>query len=167
VPADTRKLYYRLQNRTPFHPLRVGNAGDDSVDQDRVGAASGINNAVARVAGVLAIALLGIVMVKAFGARLNHSLACFSLSPAILHDLQTNEIKLAGLQVPAELNPATKIAVKKSIGEAFVFGFRIVMLICAALSLASAAVAGLMIPKKRVGPQERNVGAVGDDAVGA
>ena len=32
MPADAKKLCYRLQNRTPFHPLRVGNAGDDSVD---------------------------------------------------------------------------------------------------------------------------------------
>jgi len=30
VPADAKKLYYKLQDRTPFHPLRVGNAGDDS-----------------------------------------------------------------------------------------------------------------------------------------
>src|SRR6202522_532509 len=47
----------------------------NSVNEDRVGAASGINNAVARVAGVLAIAVLGIVMVRAFASRLDHSLA--------------------------------------------------------------------------------------------
>jgi hypothetical protein len=40
-----------------------------------------------------------------------------------------------------------KTAIKESVGEAFVFGFRIVMLICAGLSLASAAVAWFMIPK--------------------
>ena len=45
----------------------------NSVSQDRVGAASGINNAVARVAGVLAIAVFGIVMVNDFGHRLNHA----------------------------------------------------------------------------------------------
>src|SRR5258708_14073011 len=48
-----------------------------SVTEDRAGSASGINNAVARVAGVLAIAVFGIVMVKAFGLRLNHSLVQF------------------------------------------------------------------------------------------
>lgn len=119
----------------------------NSVDQDRVGTASGINNAVARVAGVLAIAVLGIIMVNAFASRLNHRLAQLSLPPGALQALQADEIKLAGLQVPADLNPMTKAATKESIGEAFVFGFRIVMLICAGLSLASAAVAWLMIPK--------------------
>jgi EmrB/QacA subfamily drug resistance transporter len=122
----------------------------NSVGQDRVGTASGINNAVARVAGVLAIAVLGIVMVKAFSSRLNQSLDRFSLSPAILHDLHTNEIKLGGLQVPDDLDPVTKTAVKESIGKAFVFGFRIVLLVCAGLSLASATVAWLMILKDRV-----------------
>ena len=121
----------------------------NSVNQDRVGTASGINNAVARVAGVLAIAVLGIVMMNAFGSRLNRSLAGFSLPPGILQVIQANEIKLAGLQVPTDLNPGAKSAIKGSIGEAFVFGFRIVMLICAGLSLAGAAVAWLMMPKDR------------------
>ena len=32
MPADAKKLYYKLQDRTRFHPLRVGNAGDDSFE---------------------------------------------------------------------------------------------------------------------------------------
>ena len=119
----------------------------NSVEQDRVGTASGINNAVARVAGVLAIAVLGIVMVNAFSSRLNHNLARLSLPPGILQDIQADKIKLAGMQAPAGLDPPTKAAIKESIGEAFVLGFRIVMLICAGLSVASAAVAWLMIPQ--------------------
>jgi len=119
----------------------------NSVSQDRVGSASGINNTVARVAGVLAIAIFGIVMVKAFGSQLDHSLAQLSLAPATLRELHADQIKLAGLQVPAGLNLNTSSAIKESVNEAFVFGFRIVMLLCAALSVASSAVAWRMIPK--------------------
>jgi len=123
-----------------------------SVNQDRAGTASGINNAVARVAGVLAIAVLGVVMVKAFGFRLDNELAQFSLAPGILRELHADKIQLAGLQVPAGLNPGMKIAIRESIGVAFVFGFRIIMLICVGLSVAGAAVAWLMIPKDREHP---------------
>jgi EmrB/QacA subfamily drug resistance transporter len=121
----------------------------NSVDRNRVGAASGINNAVARVAGVLAIAALGIVMVSAFSARLDSKLASFSLSPGTLHEIQVGEIKLAGLQLPASLNETTGTAIRESVGEAFVFGFRLIMLICAGLSVASAAAAWLLIPDTR------------------
>ena len=117
----------------------------NSVNQNRVGSASGINNAVARVAGVLAIAIFGIVMVKVFASELNRSLAHLSLPPAILTELYADEIKLAGLQVPPGVDSKTGTALKESVNEAFVFGFRIVMLACAGLSLASSAVAWLMI----------------------
>lgn len=118
----------------------------NSVNQDRVGTASGINNAVARVAGVLAIAVLGVVMVSAFGSHLNRSLAHLSLPSGVLEAVQSGEIKLAGLPVPAGLSPVTTAFIKASIEEAFAFGFRIVMSICAGLSVASSAVAWLMIP---------------------
>jgi EmrB/QacA subfamily drug resistance transporter len=125
----------------------------NSVNEDRVGTASGINNAVARVASVLAIAVLGIVMVTAFGFRLSSSLAHLMLPPDVLGKLQANEIKLAGLQIPSGLSSSMKAAISESIREAFVFGFRVVMLICAALALASAAVAWSLIPKDRDHPK--------------
>lgn len=121
----------------------------DSVGEDRVGTASGINNAVARVAGVLAIAVLGIVMVYAFRTRLNDSLAHLALPSAILREVQSNENKLAGLQAPASLDSGTKASVDGLIRESFVFGFRVVLLICAALSVASAAGAWITIPRKK------------------
>jgi EmrB/QacA subfamily drug resistance transporter len=121
----------------------------DSVDQDRVGTASGINNAVARVAGVLTVAALGIVMVSAFRYRLDSALAQLSVPLPILQEIHMHETKLAGLHVPADLDPATSTAIKDSIQGAFVFGFRIVVLICAGLSLASAGVAWWMIPRTR------------------
>ena len=119
-----------------------------SVDQDRVGTASGINNAVARVAGVLAVAILGIVMVKVFSSSLNRSLAGRQIPPGILQYIQSNEIKLAGLDLPSGLDADTTAVIRASISRAFAFGFRTVMLICAGLSLASAVIAWLMIPAR-------------------
>jgi predicted MFS family arabinose efflux permease len=118
----------------------------NSVGPDRVGAASGINNAVARVASVLAVAVLGVVMVNAFASRLNRSLSRLVLPPGVLEEVRSGEVKLAGLPVPAGLSPAIETEVKQSIAEAFVFGFRVVMLICAALSVAGSVLAWLMIP---------------------
>lgn len=119
----------------------------NSVDQERVGTASGINNAVARVAGVLAVAVFGVIIVYAFRERLDRTLQSLSVPPAILHEIHGQETKLAGLQAPANLGPAMRASIRASIQGAFVFGFRIVVLICAGLSLASAGVAWLMIPK--------------------
>ena len=119
-----------------------------AVDQDRAGSASGVNNAMARLAGVLAIAVFGIVMVKAFDLRLSRDLSGLSLPVDVLHQIHADEIKLAGLQVPARLDPAVTAILKKSIAESFVFGFRIVMLFCSGLSLISVAVAWRTIPKE-------------------
>jgi len=117
-----------------------------SVTQDRAGTASGINNAVARVAGVLAVAVLGLVMVGAFRYRLMDSLASLNLSPNIVRDVRSNTIKLAGLELPAGLDPADATAIRAAVVNSFGFGFRLVMLICSGLAIASSAVVMLLIP---------------------
>lgn len=118
----------------------------NAAGQDRAGAASGVNNAVARVAGVLAIAVLGIVMVRVFGWRLDHSLVHIPLPAGVQGEIESNQIKPAGVQAPAGLDSVTRDAVSQSVKNAFVFGFRIVMWICAALSLTGASIAWRMIP---------------------
>jgi predicted MFS family arabinose efflux permease len=119
-----------------------------SVDQTRAGTASGINNAVSRVAGVLAVAILGIVMVSAFSHRLQRSLDGLDLAPGVLHQIQSSEIRLAGLEAPSDLDAQGSSALRAAISKAFVFGFRLIMLLCAGLAVASAAVASRMIPSR-------------------
>jgi len=123
-----------------------------SVESDRAGTASGINNAVARVAGVLAIAILGVVMVQAFAYRLRDSLGRLRLAPSVLSDIQSNLVKLGGLAVPSNLDLNTKATVRADIVQAFVFGFRLIMLVCAGLSIASAGIAFRMIPSSGGAP---------------
>jgi EmrB/QacA subfamily drug resistance transporter len=119
-----------------------------SVPQDRAGTASGINNAVARVAGVLAIAVFGIVTVSAFSSHLSRSLAQLPLPPSLRLYIQANKIKLAAVDLPPGLGPTAAATVRAAISQSFLFAFRLLMLICAALSAASTLVALRMIPAR-------------------
>jgi EmrB/QacA subfamily drug resistance transporter len=125
----------------------------NSVSQDRAGAASGINNAVSRLAGVLAIAVLGIVMLMAFDRRLSDSLSRLSIPGTALQEIQQNRIKLAALPVPSGLDAVTQAALKEAIKAAFIFGFRVVISVCVGLAVASAAVAWAMIPNESRGSE--------------
>jgi len=125
----------------------------NSVEADRAGTASGINNAVARVAGVLAIAILGVVMVQAFEHQLLHSVNSLELNTAILRDIRSNAVKLGGLEISANLDAEEATIIRTDITHAFVHAFRLIMMICAALAMASAAVAAQMIsPSDAKGP---------------
>src|SRR4051794_6759279 len=119
-----------------------------SVEGDRAGTASGINNAVARVAGVLAIAVLGIIMVGSFAHSLRKSLATQALNPSVVKELEANVTKLGSLDAPLDQDPQTRARIRTAITRSFVFGFRMIMLICAALAIASAVVASRMIPSR-------------------
>ncbi len=125
-----------------------------SVGSDRAGTASGINNAVARVAGVLAIAILGLVMVEAFKHRLLDSLSGLHLSPGILQEIRSNAVKLGGLNVPSNLPSSMSAIVRADIVQAFVFAFRLIMMVCAGLAVASAWIALRMIPSSEVQTHE-------------
>lgn len=116
-----------------------------AIDEDHAGTASGINNAVARVAGLLSIAILGAAMVSAFSLRLNRDVLQLAVAPAAELDLQSNEIKLAAMDVPPGIDSSLASSIRVSIDGAFVFAFRLVMLICAGLAVTGSAVAWRMI----------------------
>ncbi len=99
------------------------------------GSASGINNAVSRIAGLLAIAVLGIVIVASTHNAVLRTSA--SLPPNVTRAIAANSL-LSG-RVPERGIPAqSRIAVQKIVDEAYATGFRDIMLICAGLALLSA-----------------------------
>jgi EmrB/QacA subfamily drug resistance transporter len=122
----------------------------NSVSQNRVGIASGVNNAVARAAGLLAIAVLGIVMLQDFNRALDRQLSRRAMPPVVQKVLQTQRNKLAGASITEELDVPTRQMIDRAIGQSFVHGFRLVMAIGAIFAAASAVVAWLLIePMKR------------------
>jgi MFS family permease len=119
----------------------------NSVAQDRVGTASGVNNAVSRVAGLLAIAVLGIVMLQRFDQALDTRLVDLDLPAAAQESLKGERSKLAGANISWS-NPETRAALREAINHSFIDAFRRVMLIGAGLAVASAITAGALIDRK-------------------
>ena len=117
-----------------------------AVGQERSGIASGVNNAVSRAAGLLAIAVLGLAVTAAFNSALDSHVASLHLTPATRQALDAQRARLAGAQIPSGLTPATHAALRQAIDASFVSGFRLAMAVSAALAAVSALVAGLMIP---------------------
>jgi len=136
-----------------------------AVDRDHSGTASGINNAVARIAGLLAVAVFGIVMVNAFAAHLDHELARLDIPHQIREQLHAERTKLAAIEVSADADPnsppvqkspaaSSSRELKGAIASSFVYAFRMIALCCAGLSIVSAAIAGLLIK----GQHSKNTG---------
>jgi len=116
-----------------------------SVPQNRAGVASGVNNAVARTAGLLAIAVFGIVMLQVFKHALNRRLVESKLPKSVIQSVETQSTKLAAITIPENLDVATKQLIRQAIDDSFVAGFRSVMAIGATLAGASGIVALTLI----------------------
>jgi hypothetical protein len=97
----------------------------------------------------LAIAVLGVLMFATFDANLDDRLATLELSPGARQQLEEEKIKLGAAEAPEGLDAMLDATVDSAIDEAYVAGYRTVMLVAAAMSLASAVSAALLIEGKR------------------
>jgi EmrB/QacA subfamily drug resistance transporter len=132
----------------------------NSVEDKHSGLASAINNAFSQAAGLLAIAVLGVLMFAAFGASLDERLSTLDLQPEAKQQLEAEKIKLGGAEVPDSIDAALGTTVEQAIDEAFVSGYRVVMLVATALALASALSAALLIEGKKKRARRANVESV-------
>jgi hypothetical protein len=110
----------------------------NAVARDHAGIASGINNAVASTASLLAVAALGLVMSHTFNASLDRRLADAQVPAEIVRVFDEQRIKVTGMEIPAGVDAATQTVLKRAVAESFVAGFRRVMLIATVLALLSA-----------------------------
>ena len=121
----------------------------NSVPPDRAGVASGVNNAVSRAAGLLAIAIFGIVMLGTFSDSVEARIAHTDLPASARQSVATQQNRLAAIQPPASLASAQQLVLRDAITGSFVDGFRRLMITAGALAFAGAAVSALLIPKSR------------------
>ncbi len=116
-----------------------------AVASSRAGIASGINNAVSRLAGLLAVAVLGTVMIHVFQERLTAIASELHLSGTARSLVERQRLQLAAFRAPAGLNVSQTTDLRRAVQAAFVHGFRIVMWTAATMALLSAVTAGLTV----------------------
>ena len=117
----------------------------NSVNQSHAGIASGVNNAVSRTAGLLAVAVFGLIMFHAFNSCLDQRLNQMPMTAEVRQAVNSERLKLAAAELPRSIDEQARLTIKQAIDECFVFGFRRVMLLGAGVALAGSALAWLMI----------------------
>ena len=103
-----------------------------SVDQDRAGVASGVNNAAARVAGMAAVAIVTLIVALVFAGAVDGGGEMVNQRLAAL---------MGGGGAQGAASPAER--------EAFRLGFQVSMAVAAVCAFAASAVAAATIPKGR------------------
>ena len=114
----------------------------NSVAEAHAGVASGINNAVSRVGGLIAIAVLGVVLYAGFNRSLDRQLSTVNLSPSIRAEIDAQRRNLGAAEIP---DTAGREAIRKS----FVTGYRYVIWIAVVMAIASSASATALIDRDR------------------
>jgi hypothetical protein len=120
------------------------------VEGEHSGLASGVNNAMARVAGLLAVAVLGLFAYGVFSATLEARLESMDLSGEVRSELEAAKADLGAAKAPEGVDARTAARIERAIDESFVAGFRAVMVVSAGLALMSALAAALLVGDGRV-----------------
>jgi EmrB/QacA subfamily drug resistance transporter len=113
-----------------------------AVSQEQAGVASGVNNAVSRMAGLLAVAVFGLAMYGVFNRTLDRRLRTLHLSSAEIQSVNAQKPKLAGME-------SNDPRVMTEVGESFIFGYRTILWLAVVLALSSAVTARVWLDPRK------------------
>jgi EmrB/QacA subfamily drug resistance transporter len=133
-----------------------------AVDDAHSGIASGVNNAVSRVAGLLAIAVLGTFISAQFGSSLDEKLAGRPLDAAGRAAVETAKDRPLAVASPSDAPPAERQALEAASRDASVDAFHVGMGIAAIFTIGGGLVAavGIVNPRRRIHAEQCPGGAI-------
>jgi EmrB/QacA subfamily drug resistance transporter len=121
----------------------------DSVPETRAGVASGVNNGISRVAGLMAIAVLGAVISAQFGSSLDDSLGGRDLSPAAARAVEDAKSRPLAVPRTGDLAAAEAATIDTAAADASASGFHLGIGIAGVLMICGGIVAGVGIRNPR------------------
>ncbi|MEX0877282.1 MAG: MFS transporter [Candidatus Spechtbacterales bacterium] len=110
------------------------------VEENFSGVASGVNNAVSRVASLMAVAVLGAVMLAFFGSNISDRVEGLPIVSEQKEIILNQRDKLGGISIPESFNSFSQKHIRSAIEESFAEGFKWVMAINAILAFTAAAI---------------------------
>jgi MFS family permease len=121
-------------------------------DEHNAGVASGVNNAIARVAGLVAIAAVGALAADAFGNSLREEVGPAVSRPAVMRALDEAERHPLARVAPPGVPPAVRAELARASEQASIDAFRLSMGIAAVLVALGGllGLAGIANPRRRV-----------------
>ncbi len=131
---------------TTVAPLTAAVMG--AVGEKYSGVASGVNNAVARTAGVLAIAVFGVMALNLYRSSVLEATNKIGLSPNITTEIEMETYQFIGAKVPASLKESAAQQVKGIYQNSFVKAFNKVVGLAAILCAMGGVLAFVTIRNK-------------------
>jgi len=119
----------------------------NAVPTSEAGVASGINNAVSRLASLVAVAAFGALMVSVFNSSLDHRIATLHLPADVLEQIKANRLQLAAIKV-------ANTDAMQAIAASFVLAYRRVMWVAAGSVLIGALMAWFVVEPRNVQRRE-------------
>ncbi len=124
------------------------NAVMSSVPPTQTGIASAVNNAISRLAALLAVSLIALVLTHKFVATLSAQLAHSTLPVTAQQQMWANRARLHDIPLsPGSLPPGQHDQAAWLLDQSFLAGFRAVMLVCAFGAWAGGVAVLLLLPR--------------------
>ena len=127
-----------------------------SVSDQFSGTASGVNNAMTRIANVFANAVFGALAVLLFSAALQRQLKDTNLSATEKQSVITQSANLGNAKAPANTDAYDKDIIEKAYHTSFIYSYAIIMRLSAVLAFSGALMSVIFIKNIAIKKENNN-----------